>query len=209
MSDLQQLHDFYLTTKPSARKVQTASQVLIRLCKQLNVDGPSDINEGYYTEIPAAVDTYYENDIHKAIQDKSVIAEMVGRYGPRDGYEIIMEKLLEEADSNLRQFCIQAMEYAGRKDFTLVAGYIDRYKNSDEQVMREVVARMVSRIFNAGNEKFIHEKIIEWMEQKEIAFLLQIKQNFSNYIRQKEDFANDASYRHFYDWLNKLLLEHN
>ncbi len=209
MSDLQQLHDYYLTTKPAARKVKNASQVLIRLCKELNVDSPSLITDEFYPELTKVVDSYYEHDIHKAIQDKSVLAEMVGRYGLRDGYEIIMEKLLEEKDSNLKQFCIQAMEYSARQDISFVESYIERYKNSDESVMRSVVARMVSRIYNEKTAPIIRNKILQWIEEKEIDFLLEIKKSFAHYIRQKEDFANSPQYLQFYDWLNTLLLKHN
>ncbi len=209
MSNLQHLHDFYLTTKPNARKVQTASQLLIRLCKQLNLDSPADIDDTYYPELCAIIDSYYENDYHKAIQDKSILAEMIGRYGAKDGYEIIMESLLEDTDQNLRQFCMQTLEYSARRDFGLVTSYLEHYKNSDDKVMQAVAARLVSKVFRENNAQVIREKIEQWLAEGDIAFLLEIKKSFSNYIRRQEDFANSALYRQFYDWLNQLLLKNN
>ncbi len=209
MSNLQHLHDFYLTTKPNARKVQTASQLLIRLCKQLNMDSPADIDDSYYPELSAIIDSYYENDYHKAIQDKSILSEMIGRYGPKDGYEIIMESLLEDKDQNLRQFCMQTLEYSARRDFDQVADYLERYKNSDDKLMQAVAARLVSKVFGENNEQLIRRKIEQWLAEGDIAFLLEIKKSFSNYIRRQEDFANTVLYRQFYDWLNQLLLKNN
>ncbi len=209
MSSLQHLHDFYLTTKPNARKVQTASQLLIRLCKQLNLDSPADIDDTYYPELCAIIDSYYENDYHKAIQDKSILAEMIGRYGPKDGYEIIMESLLEDRDQNLRQFCMQTLEYSAQRDFERVTSYLEHYKNSDDKVMQAVAARLVSKVFRENNEAVIREKIEQWLAEGDISFLLEIKKSFSNYIRRQEDFANSTRYRQFYDWLNQLLLKNN
>lgn len=185
MSNLQALHDFYLTTRPNSGKVQYASKFLIRLCKYFNLDTPEDITIQYFEELPAAIDSYYQNDFHKAIQDKSILAEMIGRHGPTEGWEKTLEKLLNDPDENLRQFSFQSLEYVAPNNPELILGYIARYKDSDDMIMTVVAARIMSKMYTPENREMLEEVIQKWAKDGSDEFLKELKKYTKMYQAQR------------------------
>ena len=205
MSNLQALHDYYLTTKPNTGKVQYASKFLIRLCRHLNLDTPEDITPQYYGELPAVIDEYYQNDIHKAIQDKSMLAEMIGRYGPTDGWEKALAALLKDKDENLRQFSFQSLEYFALRDPKLVLQYIDKYKDSDDFLMLAVAARVMSKMYTPENKSILENAIDSWKKSGSVEFLKELKRNIQKCIRKEEKFTKEPGHQDYFQKLTKLI----
>jgi len=209
MSSLQQLHDAYIKTRPTGRKVQTTSQLLIRLCRKMDLDGPQDITPEYYGQLPGVIDRYCQGNIHKAIQDKSTLAEMIGRHGPIDGWEKTLDVLLTEPDSNLRQFVLQSLEYIAVRKPEIIIPYIEKYLNGEDPLLSNVGARVISRSLTADSQSYIEMQLSEWEEKKQFNFLALIKKHMAVYIRRADDFAKDPFYKIIYDRLTKVLLENN
>lgn len=207
MSSLQNLHDIYIKSRPAARKVQTTSQLLIRLCKSLNLDGPEEITPEYYARLPQIIDSYCNSNIHKAIQDKSTLAEMIGRHGPVDGWEKALDALLNDKDSNLRQFVLQSLEYTARRKPEIIIPYIEKFKDGKDDLLQNVGARVISRSIMSVHSEYIDQKLQEWEAKNDFDFLALIKKNMSVYIRRGDDFTREPFYKQTYDRLTKVLLE--
>jgi hypothetical protein len=205
MSNLQKLHDFYLSTKPSLVKIQSASKLLIRLCKYFNVDSSEEIIPELYSKIPSAIDTYYSKDFHKAVQDKSILAEMIGTFGPLEGWEIVLEIFLNDEDPNLRQFSFQSLEYVAKRKPKLIIPYIEKYKDSEDLVMQTVAARIISKIYSPENKEFFISKIMEWSEEGSFEFLKILDKNIKKCIKRNEDFTLEASHKSYFEKLSYIL----
>lgn len=205
MSNLQALHDYYLTTRPNSGKVQYASKFLIRLCRHLNVDTPEDITPQYFEELTGAIDTYYQNDFHKAIQDKSILAEMIGRHGPKDGWEKTLDTLLNDEDENLRQFSFQSLEYIAAEDPELVFTYIEKYKDSEDSLMKTVAARIMSKMYTPDNHEVLISKIKSWAEDGADDFLKELKRNIQKCIKRNEPFVKYPGHKIYFKELSHLI----
>ncbi len=209
MSSLQKLHDVYLKTRPATRKVQTTSQLLIRLCRTLNMDGPQDITPEYYAQLPAVIDGYCNGNVHKAIQDKSTLAEMIGRYGPSDGWEKALDILLKDKDQNLRQFVLQSMEYITRRQPENIIPYIEKFIDGDDALLTDVAARLISRSISEAHKDFFEKCIDDWESRRQFDFLALVKKNMAVYIRRADEFTKDVFYKSVYDRLTRVLLENH
>jgi hypothetical protein len=142
MENLQELYDFYITTNPSSGKVSAATTMLIHICRALNFDMTEEITPEYFIDIPEALDDFYRLAPNKAIQDKSILAEMIGHYGPRDGWGEVVDILLAEKDLNLRQFTLHSLEIYGHKHPELIIPYLNRFISTSDEIMREVAAHI-------------------------------------------------------------------
>ncbi len=165
MQTLQDLYDYYKGTDPTKGKLTAATNVLIHICKSMQVANAEEISRDQYAEIVEAIDAYYPHSADKAIQDKSILAEMIGRYGPRDGWEEPFGILLESKDSNLRQYVFQALDYIGKSEPALVLPYIERFKSSADLLMRHVASILVAKLFCAGQADFFKPVLRNWLEQ--------------------------------------------
>jgi len=204
MSNLQMLHDFYLTTRPNTGKVQSASKLLIRLCKYFELDSPEEITPELYSKLSGAIENY-SKDYHKAIQDKSILAEMIGAFGPVDGWERALETLLNDKDSNLCQFSFQSLEYVAKRKPTLIIPYIEKYKDSKDILMQTVAARIMSKIYSPENSTLFLEKIRTWSEAGSFEFLKLLDMNIKKCIKRKENFTQEASHKSYYEKLARIL----
>jgi hypothetical protein len=204
MSNLQALHDFYLSTKPNSGKVQHASKLLIRLCRQMNLDSPEDITPELYHSLPEIIDIYYRKDIHKAIQDKSMLAEMIGRYGPKEGWEVVINNLLTNSDSNLRQFSFQALEYSAKENPNLILPYIEKFKNDPDSLMIAVAARIMSKMCTYKNQKMIDSLLIKWSKEGHFEFLELLRKNSLKCIKREEEFTKNDWYQSFFKKLTQF-----
>ncbi|KAA3617364.1 MAG: hypothetical protein D8M58_02720 [Calditrichaeota bacterium] len=205
MSNLQKLHDFYLTTKPNVGKVQSASNLLIRLCKHFELDSPEEITPELYVKIPKAIDNYFSKDFHKAIQDKSIFAEMIGAFGPVQGWERALEVLLNDDDSNLRQFSFQSLENIAKQNPNLIIPYIEKYKDTDDLLMQTVAARIMSKIYSPENNELFITKIKKWSEEGSFDFLKILDENIKKCIKRHESFTEEESHVSYYEKLTMIL----
>ncbi len=165
MANLQELYDFYLETNPSTGKIRNATNFLIHACQAMEVSCPEDITDEMLMELPAAIDHYFRENRQKAVHDKGVLAEMIGRYGPKDGWKEVYEILLTDSDENLRQFTLQAIEFSARKDPNIALPYIEKFRNGENGLMRRVAALLTLRMICSKQKEFIAEQIIRWSKE--------------------------------------------
>ncbi|HHJ53700.1 MAG TPA: hypothetical protein ENJ89_10930 [Caldithrix abyssi] len=165
MQNLQDLYEFYLQTKPSKGKVQAATRFLIHICRYFEVASPEEVTVEKYSRIPKAIETNHKNAYHSAIQEKSILAEMIGRYGPRDGWEKVLDILLEDRDENLRQFTLQALAYSVCDQLESILPYLERFKNSKHPLMRQVTATLIAKVLVKKDCKQLRGKILLWSEE--------------------------------------------
>jgi hypothetical protein len=175
MENLQNLYDYYLKTKPSTGKIRTATTLLIRICKALNTDALEDITPEMYKQIPLAIDEFYGTSSYKALQDKSMLAEMIGRYGPRNGWEEVLDILLQDADSNLRQFTLQSLSYYSFRDPHTILPYIEKYKNSEDTDLKNVSINLLCKLLTSEHSKEIFDHIQSWPLKEDQVFLNEVK----------------------------------
>ncbi len=164
MSNLQELYDFYLETNPSTGKIRNATNFLIHACQAMEVSSPEEIDDDLIEELPSAIDQYFGDNQQKAVHDKGVLAEMIGRYGPRNGWEKVYELLLTDRDENLSQFALQAIEFSARKNPQMAMPYIEKFRNGKRTIMRRVAALLVSRLICADQREFIDFHIGSWQK---------------------------------------------
>lgn len=174
MENLQKLFDYYCMTNPTSGKISEASNMLIHACEALDIDGPEEIREKYFEQLPDALDHFFGANSDKAIQDKSTLAEMIGRFGPINGWEKPFRKILQDEDSNLRQFCLQTLEFCGRREPELVLPYIEETFKLKDMLMRNVAATLVGKLYQAGNDGLIREVIRGWYEAGQKMFVQEI-----------------------------------
>jgi hypothetical protein len=159
MDNLQELYDYYIATNPSSGKISSATTLLIHICKALNFDMTEQITPEYFADIPASLDDLYRLSPNKAIQDKSILAEMIGRYGPRDGWEKVVDILLEDKDLNLRQFALHSLEYYGHEKPEVVIPYLNRFISTSNEIMREIAAHVYASLL-CDKQLASHETLI-------------------------------------------------
>lgn len=198
MHNLQQLFDFYRGTKPSKGKLNDAANFLIHTCKALQVTMPEDIYPELFEEIPGAIEEYFGSLKYKAIQDKSTFAEMIGRYGPTDGWEKPFQKLLSDSDGNLRQFALHALDYCGKTNPELIIPYIETVSKSKDLLMRNVAVILIGKLICTGHSDLLKTIIKSWQEQGNGLFIQEI---FSHIRATSHPVLQESAYRKFRDWL--------
>lgn len=203
--NLQDLHDHYLSTRPKTLKVQTASKLLIRLCIHLKLDTPEEITPEIYKDLPGNINDATPGNHHKAIQDKSMLAEMIGRYGPVDGWQYPYENLLKDQDVNLRQFSLQALEYCGLEKPELVIPYIEKYMNSSDETMRVVSARVLCRIYSVQNNDLFIKLAEKWNHKDNYEFLCLIHKNIQKTIINNEPLTKEKSHREYFKKITSII----
>ncbi|HID40198.1 MAG TPA: hypothetical protein EYP36_11890 [Calditrichaeota bacterium] len=174
MQNLQDLYDFYLSTKPSRGKIKSATTLLIHICKALQTISPEEIGQEMFSKIPQALDEMYYSTQHKAINDKSTLAEMIGRFGPQNGWDETFEILLDDRDENLRQFTLNTLEYVGKRNPAMVLPYIERYRKSSDLLMRDVSANLAGKILSFDQEDVIKRAVWRWINEGDTEFINEI-----------------------------------
>ncbi len=200
MQTLQTLFDYYKDTTPSKGKLKEAANVLIHICKAVRVSKPEDIGPDKFENIPHALDLFYGIHKEKAAQDKGIFAEMIGRFGPRAGWEKPFEKLLLDADDNLRQFSLNALEFCGSREPSLIIPYIERTFQSKDILMRTVAAILIGKIYCSGHSAFIKSVILQWKEGDGRLFIQEIYSNLR--FSQQNGIQNEAC-RSLKNWLQQ------
>lgn len=206
MQNLQDLYDYYIQTVPSQGKLKSASSMLIHVCKTLDLNSPEDITEDYYREIPSAIDQYHEASENLAIQEKSILAEMIGRYGPKDGWEKTFNVLLSDRDSNLCQFTLHSLEFSGHENFPVTVSYIEKFMHHHDRLMRHVSAHLVCNLINSDRVEDIKAKISEWINKGEDEFTRNICLALEGVLKNKTNIRNINQSMAAYEWLSKKLI---
>ncbi len=183
MQNLQDLYDFYLSTKPSRGKIKAATTLLIHICKALHANSPEEVGQAMFSRIPQSLDEMYYSAQHRAINDKSTLAEMIGRHGPQNGWEETFEILLDDRDENLRQFTLNTLEYVGKRKAAVALPYIERYRKASDPLMRNVSANLAGKILSFDEEEVIKQAVWRWMNEGDAEYVKEIVESL---LRIKE-----------------------
>ncbi len=190
MENLLDLYEFYIQTQPSSGKVKSATTMLIHVCKALDVNAPEEVTVDLFEEIPRAIGEFYQSSPGKALHDKSVLAEMIGHYGPRDGWEKPFEYLLNDPDENLRQFTLSALQFYGESHSESIIPYIERYKNSENQLIKDVTANLVGKLLCSEHSEPLKIKLKEWSENGDREFIDNVGRFLENQLSRNENVSN-------------------
>jgi len=144
---LQDLFDHYLISKPSRGKIRSASNTLIHICRSMNAESPEDIDVSRCWQIPEAIEKFNGREVNKATQEKSTLAEMIGAYGPRNGWEVLFEIFITDPDENFRQYALQTLDACLEHHSGLVQFYIKRFIFGQEELMQAVSIRLFINYF--------------------------------------------------------------
>lgn len=199
-NNLQSLFDEYTRIKPSKGKLDAAVKLLIHICKALKIASAEDVTEERFTEIPLAIVAFHLKSNDASIQDKSILAEMIGSYGPRDGWDVVLDQLLEDEDANLRQYALQTLEVSGLRDPESILPYIERAIHSKDTLMHYIAAILVSRLYCGGHQDYIKKLVQQWILQGKIQF---IKEIYNNIHPLEHTMITKSECQIFKNWLKK------
>ncbi len=172
MVNLQEIFDYYMSTKPTDGKLKNASNLLIHACQALNVNAAEEIDGEQLEALPAALDRFFKNTPQKAIHDKGVLAEMIGRIGPVENLKNVINRLLNDPDENLQQFTLQSLEYHAREHLDDVLPFFDRYRRSQNFLMKEVSANVIARLSSMHSlENEIKNLMLKWIKDNNQDFI--------------------------------------
>lgn len=176
-SNLQNLFDDYARSKPSKGKLDAAVKLLIHTSKALNIPSAEEVEEDRFIEIPLAIDAFHLKSKNAAILDKSILAEMIGSYGPRDGWGAVLDQLLDDEDVNLRQYALQTLEVSGKRNPENILPYIEKAIHSKDTLMHNIAAILVARLYCSGHQDYIKALIQQWKSQGKQLFIQEIFNN--------------------------------
>jgi len=171
MKNLQELYDAYITTQPSSEKIKTATTMMIHVCKVLNIPSQEEVTREYFAKIPDALEKYFVANPNKATIDKGIIAEMIGRVGPKKSLEGILEKLFADKDENVRQFALNSLEFYGYQKPEAVIPYIERYRKSNDPIMVTMSVYLTAKLACSSQYDHILQCMTEWYQKKEHEFV--------------------------------------
>ncbi len=203
MHHLQELYDYYLQCGPSRGKIKNATTLLIHICRAMNKNAPEEISSDLFGEIPKAIDELYWNTPSKSIQDKSMLAEMIGKYGPQHGWEKPLEILLSDPDENLRQFTLHSLEFCSRDKPELILPYIEKYKRSEDIMMRRIAAHLMISLMCSEKSESIKETLMQWAANGEREFIAEIAMGLRDMLARKPQRDNVSECKEIYQWIGK------
>ncbi len=197
MENLQELFDAYLLTKPSAEKIRAATVMMIHVGKALNVATQEEITNEYYDEITESLDDFFSKTPQKAILDKAILAEMIGRIGLNGKLKRIFKSLLADKDENVRQFTLASLEYTGQKRPGTMLSYVELYRNSADDSMKMIAVDLVAKLLCQGKHKSVFTKFKKWCRENNGEFAVAIIQRVKELDRQN---MCNAGFDHFKEW---------
>jgi len=175
--------------------------MLIHICKAIRKNTPEEITRDLYDDIPKALDLYFGAEPHKAIQDKSILAEMIGRYGPRDGWEQAFEALLNDHDENLRQFTLHSLEYSAEIYVESVLPYLERYRKSPDAVMRQIAAHLTGNLLCSPKSDVMKSQMRMWHNSGERHFITEIIRSMERDFHRDEIKKGSMNCLNLINWL--------
>ncbi len=199
MKNLQELYDSYLATKPYSGKIKSATSMMIHICKALDLPTQEDITSDYFEGIPDALNRYFKNYPLRATQDNAILAEMIGRVGPNDSLQGMLDKLLTDDNENVRQFSLHSLGYLGKSNPEKVLPFIERFRKSNDYTMKSVAAHLISHFATTQHQEFILSKINEWYEEGDLEFVQEVSQKIVDAIKQGAQ--KSMSLDEFIDWI--------
>lgn len=203
MKNLQDLYDAYIETRPSSGKIKTATSMLIHVCKALEISSQEEVTSEYFESIPQALDSYFFAHPMKATLDKTMLAEMIGRVGPKKSVKKLLEKLLTDDDENVRQFSLNCLEYYGIKKPSSILPYIEKYRNSTDEEMLITAAILVGNIQCSDQHEMILEKIKKWYKNGDMVFVQEVIKRMIMLRRQRKCDKKYMDLDQLEIWLNK------
>jgi hypothetical protein len=203
MKNLQELFDIYIRTKPSAEKIRAATSMMIHIGKALNVANQEEIDAEYFEDISTVLDEFFQNSPQKAILDKAILAEMIGRVGPKGGARTILDKLLEDKDANVRQYTLQTLEYYGKKYPKSVFEYIEKYRSSPDNDMSTAAAALTAKLFNTNKYENVLVQLKKWCSNEHFDFLDLVIDRIRNLYTHTDENEIQLSQAEFEQWLKK------
>ena len=203
MRNLQDLYNLYIETRPSAGKIKTATFMLIHVCKALDIASQEEVTSEYFESIPQSLDSFFHAHPLKSTLDKTMLAEMIGRVGPKKSVKNLLEKLLTDEDENVRQFSLNCLEYYGIKNPSSILPYIEKYRNSSDEEMLVTAAMLVGNIQCSEQNDIILEKIKKWYKNGDIAFVQEVTKRMVVLRRQRKCEDKYMDLDQLTNWLNK------
>lgn len=203
MKNLQDLYDAYIETRPSSGKIKTATSMLIHVCKALDISSQEEVTSEHFESIPHSLSSYFSAHPLKATLDKTMLAEMIGRVGPKKSVKKLLEKLLTDEDENVRQFSLNCLEYYGIKKPGSILPYIEKYRNSTDEEMLITAARLVGNIQCSDQHEMILDKIKKWYKNGDIVFVQEVIKRMVMLRRQSKCDKKYMDLAQLEIWLNK------
>jgi hypothetical protein len=173
MKNLQDLYDEYMATRPSQGKLKSASSMLIHVCKALEISSQEEVTADYFEAIPDALNSYYFSHPIKATMDKTILAEMIGRVGPKKKVRKLLEKLLDDKEENVQQYALNSLEYYGLDHPEVVLPYIERYRSSENETMLTTAAMLTGSLLCSDRSNYVLHRIKIWYDAGDISFVEQ------------------------------------
>ena len=177
--------------------------MLIHVCKALEISSQEEVTSEYFESIPHALDSYFFAHPMKATLDKTMLAEMIGRVGPKKSVKKLLEKLLTDEDENVRQFSLNCLEYYGIKKPSSILPYIEKYRNSTDEEMLITAAILVGNIQCSDQHELILEKIKKWYKNGDMVFVQEVIKRMIMLRRQRKCDKKYMDLDQLEIWLNK------
>ncbi|MFN2126539.1 MAG: hypothetical protein ACK2TU_01650 [Anaerolineales bacterium] len=200
MDNLQELFDAYLVTKPSAEKIRSATVMMIHVGKALNVATQEEVTSEYFEEVTDAIDDFFAKTPQKATLDKAILAEMIGRVGPKGKLKRIYKKLLSDRDETVRQYALTSLEYIGEKRPKLVMEYVEQYRRSEDESIRMICVELIAKMLCQRKYKSILPQLKLWCAEDNGVFAIEV-------IRRVQDMKMQDSCAKAFEDLREWLME--
>jgi hypothetical protein len=202
MQTIQDLYDFYIRTNPSKGKQISAATLLTHICQALNASSAEQISQKFYHDIVKKLEAFHKQAADKMIQDKGILAEMIGRFGPTAGYETIFNQLLDDDDENLRQFTLYALEYRGVRQPEIIIPYIERFTETDNALMKKVAARLTGKILCSKKAEQIKPVIKNWIQTEKWEFMEAIHHALKSFLKKYKQAEFNKNCQLAIGWIN-------
>jgi hypothetical protein len=177
--------------------------MLIHVCKALDISSQEEVTSEYFESIPHSLSSYFSAHPLKATLDKTMLAEMIGRVGPKKSVKKLLEKLLTDEDENVRQFSLNCLEYYGIKKPGSILPYIEKYRNSTDEEMLITAAMLVGNIQCSDQHEMILDKIKKWYKNGDIVFVQEVIKRMVMLRRQSKCDKKYMDLVQLEIWLNK------
>jgi hypothetical protein len=200
MNNLQDLYDTYIETRPSSAKIRNATSMMIHVCRALDISSQEEVTAEYFDSIPRALDNFYSSHPTKATLDKSILAEMIGRIGPKKKLRSLLDKLLSDNDENVRLFTLNSLEFSGMEDPAQILPYIEKYRKSTDLEMRSSSASLVGNLQCSEKYQEILSWIKKWYEEKDYAFVQEILERIVFLREQQKCDEKNMTLENFQTW---------